>query len=65
MPSLPGSGLGAMGGAGKKGTGKIFAWKNSKRIETLRGQGPNCYPFPREFTWKKRERLERIMLSMK
>lgn len=54
-----------MGGAGKKGTGKIFAWKNSKRIETLRGQGPNCYPFPREFTWKKREHLERIMLSMK
>lgn len=73
MPSGPASGLGAMEGDGKNSTGKVFALEELIQDkscapypwETLSGQGPNCYPLPREFPLEKRECLERIMLNMK
>lgn len=51
-PSLSGSGLGAMGNAGKNGTDKVLALKNSERIETLRGQIAS--PFTGSLHGKKR-----------
>lgn len=73
VPFWPASGLGAIGNAGKNGAGKVFTLEelNEDRScapytwEKLSGQGPNCYPLPREFTLEKRECLERIMLNMK